>query len=231
MIVFASALAAQQPPQRDSTPNDSTHRDSLSRLRRWLNFDHVGVALGPSVSVSRLGWASHDEVNPGIAGGFFRGAGFGGHGRAGLVPAFKLDIFPRRVSIVDTTTGSGNALGTFRMRSLMAGLGWSQPVGQTLSAVITGVVGETFNSFASSTSSAHGTPFDVVTSPSAIANSMAWEVSGHVWHRLRPSTVLLMGVSYYRTRPQLTFADGTQRTSNFDAVHADVGVAFTVYHR
>lgn len=230
-VVLSRALSAQQPAARDSTPSDSTHRDSSSFVRRLLNFDHIGVALGPSVTLTRFGWARRDQVSPGIAGGFFRGAGFGSQGRAGLVPAFKFDIFPKHVSVVDTTGANGSALGTVRMRSLMAGLGWSQPLGKSVSAVITGVAGETFNSFSSSTSNTHAAPLDVAAAPVSIGDSMAWEVSGRVWHRLRPSTVILMGVSYYRTRPELRFADGTQRPSNFDTVRADVGIAFTIYHR
>jgi len=228
---FGGALTAQQPVSRDSMPKDSTHRDSSSLLRRWLNFDHIGVALGPSLAVRRSGWARHDEIIPGIAGGFFRGAGFGSHGRAGLVPAFRFDIFPKRVSVVDTVTESANEPGTIRMRSLMAGLGWSQPLGKSVSAVITAVAGESFNSLALGTGNVHGVPFDVAASPASIADGMAWEVSGRVWHRLRPSIVILTGISYFRTRPELTYADGTQRRSNFDTVRADVGVAFTIYRR
>lgn len=230
-VVFARGLPAQQPAPRDSTPRDSTRRDSSSFIRRWLNFDHIGVALGPSLAVDRTGWTSRDELRPGIAGGFFRGAGFGGRGRTGLLPAFKFDIFPRRVSVVDTDSGSGTAIGTIRMRSLMAGLGWSQPIGQTISAVVTATVGETFNSLSSGTTNTHAAPLDVTTAPASIGDAMAWEVSGRVWHRLRPGTVILMGISYYRTRPELTFADGTQRASNFDTMRADVGVAFTIWHR
>lgn len=200
-------------------------------MKRWLNFDHFGVALGPSLTIRRLGWASRDELAPGIAGGFFRGAGLASRGRAGLVPAFKFDIFPKRVSIVDTAGGSANALGTIRTRSAMVGLGWSQPLGQTLSAVITGVAGEAFNSFGPGTTKTRDAPLDVATSPASAGDGMAWEVSGRVWHRLRTNTVILTGISYYRARPQLTFADGTRRRSNFDAVRADVGVAFTIYRR
>lgn len=231
---FGRALFAQQPAPRDSTPTDSSHRDSTSRLRRWLNFDHIGIAVGPSVTVRRSGWMSSDEVTPGIAGGFFRGAGFGDREHAGLVPAFRFDIFPRRLSVVDTTSaaaGTANAPGTIRMRSLMAGLGWSQPLGQSTSAVISGVLGRAFNSISSATTSTRGAPFDVATSPASIGDAAEWEVSGRVWHRLRPRIVILTGISYDRMRPTLAFADGAQRTSNFDTVRADLGVAFTIYKR
>lgn len=234
MLVLGRAVPAQQSPQspqRDSTASDSTARASSSVVSRWLHLDHFGVALGPSVNVRRPGWTGRDEVSPGIAGGFFRGAGIGRRGRPGLIPALKFDIFPKRVSVVDTANGSANALSTIKMRSLMGGLGWSQPVGQSASVVITGVAGRAFNGVAAATGKPRGTPFDVASSPAAIQNSLGWEVSGRLWHRLRPATVILAGVSYYRTRPRLTFADGTQRESNFDNVRADVGIAFTLYRR
>jgi hypothetical protein len=64
-----------------------------------------------------------------------------------------------------------------------------------------------------------------------IDNSLALEVGGRLWLALHPRAYLMGGVSFLRTRPALTLADGSQEVWKADRFRLETGVAFLVLRR
>ena len=223
--------SAQNTAAPDSTPPAAASHDITSRVRRMLNFDHFGIAIGPSVGFRRPGWASANQLSLGFAGGFSLGADSTHHRHAGLIPAFSVDIFPKHVFAIDTATGSANVTSMISARSVMAGLGWSQPLSGAVSAVVTGSAGYVFNSVGTTTRTGGSSQFAVSAPPASIANSTAWNLTGRLWYQPHSRLVVLGGLSYYHTRPALALVGASPQAWNMDEFRAQLGVAYTIYRR
>jgi hypothetical protein len=64
-----------------------------------------------------------------------------------------------------------------------------------------------------------------------IDNSLALEFGGRLWFDLLPRTYLMGGISFLRTRPALTLADGSREVWKADRFRLEMGVAFLVLRR
>jgi hypothetical protein len=225
LILFCGATMARgQTPTRGARMRVAP--DSSKQRFRW---PHFGVALGPGISWQHpTNESSENEISLGFVGGLFRGSQ-PAPAKAGLIPAFKVFLLPRKTAVVDTLTPATTILGSLKIRPVLVGLGWAQPIAPKLSAALTGTAGYSFNSLGASNHAKHSPRLVVPASPSAIGNSVSWETGLRFWYNVRPTVTVITGVSFLHTRPHVTFADGSGREWNADQLGAVSGVAFTIF--
>jgi Carboxypeptidase regulatory-like domain len=143
----------------------------------------------------------------------------------GLGPAVD---FPWTETGAVKTLGAAIELGVVRMKPSMVGLMWQQPLAPGLSADIQFVAGYSFNSVAKPERSAAHAQVTVSQAVTDIGNSLTWETRLAVWREAGPRLGLMVAARYLHTRPQLTFADGTQRVWLADRVTLEAGLAVTI---
>jgi Carboxypeptidase regulatory-like domain len=146
----------------------------------------------------------------------------------GLGLGAAIDFPWTETGAVKTLGSAATELGVIRMKPSMAGVMWQQPLVPGLSADIQFVAGYSFNSVAKSDKSAVRAQVAVPQAVTDIGNSFAWETRLAVWREVGPRLGLMVAGRYLHTRPQFTFADGTQRVWKADRVTLEAGLAFTV---
>jgi hypothetical protein len=229
LAVALAALAGVTMTAAALRAQTTSTQDTSSTRFPWLRF---GLALGPGVDWQHaIDGSSAHETTFALVGGLFRGSQFGPGAKAGLIPAFKFYLRPRKTAAVDMLGPTPTILETLKLRPVMLGLGWSQPLTTTLSARISGLAGRSFNSLGAADQAGRSPHFAVPASPSAISDSFAWEMSGRLWYTMHPKVAFITGIALLHTRPNLTFADGSIRTWNADQIKADAGIAFTIFRR
>jgi Carboxypeptidase regulatory-like domain len=144
----------------------------------------------------------------------------------GLGPAFNL---PWTDTGEVTELGSESTeLGVIRIRPTMVGLMWQEPLGKRTSAEIQVVAGYSFNSVGKSGKQPLKARVAVPQAVIDLDDSFAWETRSAVWQELGPRLGFVVAGRYLHTRPQFTFADGTQRVWKADRVTLEAGLAFTL---
>lgn len=160
IVVPARHIRAQEPENSEASGVGST------RHRWWPPFD---LAVGPGIK-----WqmpldeaASNDTIvdlimrpSPRI--------------RAGIIPQGRMSVRPWTTAAVSGDETGAQGLGGLRMRPLMAGLGWVQPIAPGLSVVASGVAGYSFNSVDKAEKSAGAARLVLPDAIDRIDNSFAW---------------------------------------------------------
>jgi hypothetical protein len=229
-VLFAGVAGAQQrapdPPNPPDRPDQATPSpapaDASTTGRKWPPF---GIALGPGVlGIVPTGDSTTSQASVTLVVRFIRS-----RRRAGLVPAFSLR--GQSTALVDASGAGTATFGSVHIRPVMAGAGWSQPIGGRLSTVFAATVGYSWNGVDAS-DHAGGRPRLVVpSSVASIQNSLASEVSSRLWLDITPRISVMAGVAFLRTRPEIALSDGSTRRWNADQVRLQSGIAFTVLKR
>ena len=151
--------------------------------------------------------------------------------RAGLIPQGRMGMPARTTAAVSGSGDGPQGFGGLRLRPLMAGLGWVQPIVPRLSLVASGVAGYSLNSVDKTETPARASRLVLSEAVDRIDNSFAWELAGRLWYDLHPRIYLMGGASFLRTRPTLTLVSGTQQAWKADQIRIETGVAFLVLRR
>jgi len=151
--------------------------------------------------------------------------------KAGIIPMGRMGIPARTTAAVSGNGAGAQGFGALRLRPLMAGLGWVQPIAPRLSLVASGVAGYSFNSVDKAETPANASRLVLSEPVDRIDNSFAWELAGRLWYDVHPRIYLMGGASFLRTRPTLTFVSGSQQAWKADQIRIETGVAFLVLRR
>jgi hypothetical protein len=151
--------------------------------------------------------------------------------KAGIIPQGRMGMPARATAAVSGNEAGAEDFGTLRLRPLMAGLGWVQPLAPRVSLVASGVAGYSFNSVDKAETPARASRLVLSEAVDRIDNSFAWELAGRLWYDVRPRIYLMGGASFLRTRPTLTFVSGAQQAWKADHIRIETGVAFLVLRR
>jgi hypothetical protein len=151
--------------------------------------------------------------------------------KAGIIPQGRMGMPARATAAVSGNEAGAEDFGTLRLRPLMAGLGWVQPLAPRVSLVASGVAGYSFNSVDKAGTTTRGSRLVLSEAVDRIDNSFAWELAGRLWYDVRPRIYLMGGASFLRTRPTLTFVSGAQQAWKADHIRIETGVAFLVLRR
>src|SRR5262245_57533731 len=151
--------------------------------------------------------------------------------KAGIIPMGRMAIPARTTATVSGNGAGAQEFGNLRLRPLMAGLGWVQPIAPRLSLVASGVAGYSFNSVDKAETPDHASRLVLSEPVDRIDNSFAWEFGGRLWYDLHPRIYLMGGASFLSTRPTLTLVSGTQQAWKADQIRIETGVAFLVLRR
>jgi len=228
-VLFAGIAGAQErapdPPNRPDTQDQPISSPApaveSSTGRKWPPF---GIALGPGVvGLVPTGDSTSSQANVTVIARFIRSGR-----RAGLVPAFRFGLREQSTALVDSSGSYTATFGSVHIRPLMAGAGWSQPIGERLSTVFSATVGYSWNGVDANDHTSGRTQLVVPSGVVSVENSLAWELSSRLWFDVSPRISLMAGVAFLQTRPELTLSDGSTRSWSADQVRLQGGITFTV---
>ena len=151
--------------------------------------------------------------------------------KVGIIPQGRMGMPARTTAVVSGNGAGAQGFGELRLRPVMAGLGWVQPIGPRLSLVTSGVAGYSFNSVDQAKTPARASRLVLSEPVDRIDNSFAWELAGRLWYDVHPRIYLMAGASFLRTRPTLTLASGSQQSWKADHFRIEMGVAILVLKR
>jgi hypothetical protein len=151
--------------------------------------------------------------------------------KSGFVPQGRMGVRPQTTAAVSSKEAGAEGFGSLRLRPFMAGLGYVQPISPRLSVVASGMAGYSFNKVDTAETPADVPRLVLARPVYRIDNSLALEFGGRLWFDLLPRTYLMGGISFLRTRPALTLADGSREVWKADRFRLEMGVAFLVLRR
>ncbi len=144
----------------------------------------------------------------------------------GLGPAFSFSRID--AGAVNARAEGSTELGVVRIKPVMAGLVWQQPLGKRTSAEMHVVAGYAFNSAGKPGRKPLAAQVAVPQAVVDVDDSFAWETRLALWRDLGPRLGVMVGARYLHTRPRFTFADGSARAWRADRVTLEAGLAFTL---
>jgi hypothetical protein len=144
----------------------------------------------------------------------------------GLGPAF--DFTPFDVGVVTSLHEISRELGVIRVKPVMLGIMWQQPVATKLLAEIQFLAGYSFDAVSEPESKPLKMHVALPQSVTSVADSFAWQPRLALWYDIGSRVGLMVAGRYLHTRPRLTFADASQREWKADRFTIEAGVAFTV---
>jgi hypothetical protein len=224
----------------EKQPEPSPAGGSTSERKWWQRFN---LSVGPGIGIDRLtDDAAGSDLDVGFtlvrrrgSGGMRSGFGMLGasHG-TGFAPMFRFTLRPAKTATVPDLDANVTSYGDVTTRPVMAGLSWSHEFRTKWIAELSVVAGYSFNGFDANTDGAAATKGPRVVLPASVASvkgSFASEAGARLLYDLNSRIAFTTGVFFLRTRPEFTLTDGSTRSWYGDRLHAEAGLAFTLFGR